>query len=185
MEGPPDPDLRAELNGLTLEEKQRRLASADPDAWARIDQKNPVRVQRALERAISRADAPARLHPSTTDRFAKVKFWLQRDPSETEARITTRARTMVQEGWIEEVERLRQSGFNRDDPGLRAHGYRHIWDVLEGKIDIAQALELTTIEVRRYAKRQRTWLRKEPGVISIEGDDALRKALREIEILRG
>ena len=183
MAPPPDPSLREELNGVSLEVTQRRLLEADPQTYARVDLKNPVRVQRALERALMKPGTPARLHPATTG-FGKAKFWLQRDPLETEARIANRAAQMVASGWIEEVESLRRNGFSRDDPGMRAHGYRHIWDVLEGKIEIAQALELTTNEVRRYAKRQRTWLRKEPGVIPIEGDDALQQALREIELFR-
>jgi tRNA dimethylallyltransferase len=183
MAPPPDPALRSELNALSLEEKQQRLENLDPEAWKRVDQKNPMRVQRALERALSpHSPQPT---PQLLSGYEKIKLWLHRDPLEIESRIATRAEQMVAEGWVEEVGALRQNGYSRDDSGLRAHGYRHIWDVLEGKMKIAQALELTTNEVRRYAKRQRTWLRKEPGVIRIEADDALRQALREIEILRG
>lgn len=181
MAPPPDPELRLELNQWSLDKKQRRLAELDPVASERIDMQNPMRVQRALERVLSSPLNPP--HPPTPT-HRRLKLWLQRDPAETELRIRSRAEQMVREGWVEEVQCLRDEGYNLEHPGLRAHGYRHIWSVLEGKMEMAQALELTTGEVRRYAKRQRTWLRKEPGVIPVEGDGALAAALRHVEILR-
>ncbi len=177
MSGAPDPVLRDQLNQLTLLELQQKLSELDPDAENAIDVQNPVRVQRAIERHLT----PSRLEEPNLPPFRKFKFALEWDPKETDARIATRAAEMVREGWIEEVQNLRKQGYSREDPGLRAHGYRHIWDVLEGTMMINEALDLTTREVRRYAKRQRTWLRKEPGLIWLKPDEAAASALKLIE----
>ncbi|MEZ0325238.1 MAG: tRNA (adenosine(37)-N6)-dimethylallyltransferase MiaA [Fimbriimonas sp.] len=177
MSDAPDQNLRDQLNQLTLEELQTKLREWDPAIAATIDMRNPVRVQRAIERHLT----PARQEKPDLPPFRKFKFAIERDPKETEARIATRAAEMVREGWIDEVQGLRDQGFSREDPGMRAHGYRHIWDVLEGTMKIDEALELTTGEVRRYAKRQRTWLRKEPGLIWVKPDEAAADVLKLIE----
>ncbi len=177
MSEAPDVGLREQLTQLSLEQLQQRLLALDAEIASTIDMLNPVRVQRAIERHLT----PTRQEKPELPPFRKFKFAPERDPKETEARIATRAAEMVQEGWIDEVQRLRDQGYSRDDPGLRAHGYRHIWDVLEGTIKIDEALELTTGEVRRYSKRQRTWLRKEPGLIWVKPDEDVADALRLIE----
>jgi tRNA dimethylallyltransferase len=136
-----------------------------------------MRVQRAIERHLNPSQQPAPALPP----FQKLKIAIDRDPKETESRIASRAEEMVRDGWLEEVQSLKDHGYSRDDPGLRAHGYRYIWSVLEGTMKMDVALDLTTGEVKRYAKRQRTWLRKEPGLIWVKPDKAAADALKLIE----
>jgi len=169
----PDPDLRLELNEKSLEDLLKQLEERNPVAHAKVDQKNRVRVQRAVERSYS----SQKLTVPDLSGFVKVKFWLDRDSEDVQKRIENRAQQMVEVGWIDEVETIRNLGYKIDDPGLRAHGYRHIWQVVEGTMKIEEALSLTTMEVKRYAKRQRTWLRKEPGLIRIEPNESAHDAL--------
>ncbi|CAN5485590.1 tRNA (adenosine(37)-N6)-dimethylallyltransferase MiaA [soil metagenome] len=169
----PDPDLRLELNQIPHEDLLNQLKERNPAAYEKVDQKNRVRVQRAVERSYS----SQKLTVPDLSQFVKVKFWLDRDSEDVQERIETRAQQMVDEGWINEVETIRNLGYKIDDPGLRAHGYRHIWQVVEGTMNIDEALSLTTMEVKRYAKRQRTWLRKEPGLIRIEPNESAHDAL--------
>jgi tRNA dimethylallyltransferase len=79
------------------------------------------------------------------------------------------------QGWLEEVQQLLRQGFKKDDPGFRAHGYRAMAEVIEGVRSKEDAIHATFIEVRQYAKRQRTWLRKETSVrlISCNKDEEL------------
>jgi tRNA dimethylallyltransferase len=173
----PGSDLRLELNELTLGQLLLRLDSEAPAAAMRVDRKNRVRVQRALERELCHADPLPAVEIAGYETF---KFAIDRDPAEVEQRIASRTEEMFRQGWPDEVSHIMSLGYKIDDPGLRAHGYRHIWQALEGKMEMVEASSLTTGEVRRYAKRQRTWLRKEPRLIRLQPDDPVEEALRRI-----
>lgn len=70
-------------------------------------------------------------------------------------------------GWLDEVRALLQMGYGPSDPGFKAHGYRAMAEVLSGRLELHEAIEQTSLEVRQYAKRQRTWLRKESSLIRL------------------
>jgi tRNA dimethylallyltransferase len=76
------------------------------------------------------------------------------------ARIAQRFQLMLEQGFVAEVERLRQrSDLHPGLPSIRAVGYRQVWDFLEGKLSEAQMRERGIIATRQLAKRQFTWLR--------------------------
>ncbi|RYG31959.1 tRNA (adenosine(37)-N6)-dimethylallyltransferase MiaA [bacterium] len=172
----PTPELREALNAIGLPDLLEILAAEDPTAFERVDKKNRVRVQRALEKARSPRDPVTEL-----PNFTKVKLAKETDPYRLGTVIDLRTSEMVQNGWLAEVATLRDAGWSLSDPGLKAHGYRWLWRHLEGEIDLGEAVRLTSAEVRQYAKRQRTWLRTEPRLDMIgEGDDTLSQAMRRI-----
>lgn len=164
----PHPEVRAEFE--LREAKEGLGALADelsqiaPQVALRTDLKNPVRVRRALERLRCSQRIDRRPLPN----FRVHKFAVEVSPNEIDDRIGDRVRFMMQNGWIQEVERLREKGYSRDDPGLRAIGYRRIWDHLDDNCSLDEAMEKATLETRQYAKRQRTWLRKEPRLTWLE-----------------
>ncbi len=180
MAAPPDPQLREELNaklehrglGSLVEE----LKLLDAAAFERVDLANPVRVIRAIERAKGAKETVSfRLPP-----FRRTKIALDNPSEVLNSRIETRVREMVQNGWALEIERLREQGYRQSDPGFRAIGYRAVWEVVEGRADLEQAIADTVVETRQYAKRQRTWLRTEPNLIRLTADpegDILRQAM--------
>jgi tRNA dimethylallyltransferase len=170
----PDPELRERLDGLS---RETLLELLSPEECSQLDVLNRVRVQRAVERKLTDAVALDAKLPA----FVKTKFMLDRSPDDVHERIGVRTRLMLEGGWIDEVRSLMRDGYSPQNPGMRAHGYRHIWSALEGTIDMAEAESLTTGEVRRYAKRQRTWLRAEPRLIRLEANDALQQAVRYLE----
>ncbi len=172
MLGPPEPSVRRELiereeseglEGLVADLKERA-----PEVAAKIDQRNPARVRRALERALSE---PAQVK-ITLPPFRKIKLGLFPPPELIQPRIADRARDMIERGWLAEVEHLANNGYGPGDPGFRAHGYRAMWRHVRGEVALEDALAGTIVEVQQYAKRQRTWLRAEPGlkVLAEEGD---------------
>jgi len=81
---------------------------------------------------------------------------------------------MLDHGWLEEVRQLVSSGLPAKCKPFEFIGYRELRDHLEGKTDLSAAVAAIEQATRRYAKRQLTWFRKEPGVTWFEGfgDDA-------------
>jgi len=152
-----------ELARLGVDALADRLRSLAPEVAARTDLKNPARVQRALERLQLSKRPPRRLPP-----FSKLKLGLDVEPGELENRISTRTALMVQNGWVEEVSNLRRQGYRPSDPGFRAIGYREMWRVSAGESSLEEAVATTIVETRKYAKRQRTWLRTEPRLERID-----------------
>jgi tRNA dimethylallyltransferase len=172
MSEAPDPEfrsslqLREELEGLAalFAELERRA----PEVASRIDPLNPARVRRALERLEFQTSIPAFELPP----FCIRKFAIHQDRHELNSKIEYRIMRMVQNGWLEEVEGLRTAGFGPGNPGFRALGYSALWQHLAGTTAMVEALETIARDTRRYAKRQRSWLRSEPNTESIEGPGA-------------
>ncbi|RYG47935.1 hypothetical protein EON79_05985, partial [bacterium] len=176
----PPPELREALNAIELPRLLEMLREEDPLAFEKVDRKNRVRVQRALERVRSPRDPAPRIPD-----FAKVKLARDVDPYTLGAVIDSRTSDMVQNGWLAEVATLREAGCSLSDPGLKAHGYRWLWRHLEGEIDLGEAVRITSAEVRQYAKRQRTWLRTEPRLYMIDGGgDSFGNAMERIRSAR-
>ena len=179
---PADRELRAALDDEARRfgwpALHRRLARLDPAAAARIEPNDGQRIQRALEvylksgRPLSEwqaQDAPGAAGA------AYLKIGLLPEPrSELNRRIARRFDVMLREGLVEEVARLRQRpGLERGRPAMRAVGYRQIWDYLEGRTTLEEAIRDAVTATRRLAKRQMTWLRSERGLIchnTLEGD---------------
>jgi tRNA dimethylallyltransferase len=181
MMGTPDPELRAELNRtfaeMGLPFLVERLRQLDPEAAQVVDLANPVRVIRAIEKA-------SVLEPQMKFRlpeFRKAKICIDVPLAELERRIETRVHQMVQNGWLLEIERLCGQGYRPDDPGFRAIGYRAMWDVAKDRKGLEQATAETVLETRRYAKRQRTWLRREPNLTRLSADSATDLVERALE----
>lgn len=162
----PPPELRAQVDDWRrtegVEGLLRRLeAIGIPEG---LDQKNPVRVSRALERALHPSPAPPfRLPP-----FRKRKVAISIPSAQLAERVLARTRDFVQNGWVSEVEGLRSRGIGEDAPGMRAIGYRTLLRHLDGDVDREDAIAEIVRDTMRYAKRQRTWLRSEPDLIWIE-----------------
>lgn len=181
MSGPPPEGLREALNARELPDLVAELQARDPEAASKVDLQNPVRVTRALERL----DSPAKEPGPDLSAFKKIKFGLDVPAEWVNERIERRVDVMLEQGWLEEVDRIRQMGFQYDDPGLKAHGYRNLWDVLEGLKSLDQArLEIVTM-VKQYAKRQRTWMRTERNLCKISAEDGRRAVSDALLLLLG
>ena len=166
----PDPALRERLTARLQEEGLPALAeelrARDPNLAARTDLQNPARVTRALERFFD--DRPRlSFHVGYTNR---LKIATSVGAGGTEALVAQRTRQMMHNGWVEEVRRLRESGYGPGDPGFRAIGYRTIAALLDGDLATEEAERAIVQETVAYAKRQRTWLRSEPRLHSIAPD---------------
>jgi tRNA dimethylallyltransferase len=84
-------------------------------------------------------------------------------PRELDARIEARVGEMLGTGWLDEVRAL-ASALPHDAPAWATLGYRELRAVVEGRSDLAPAVAATVLATRRFAKRQRTWFRREAGL---------------------
>jgi tRNA dimethylallyltransferase len=95
--------------------------------------------------------------------YLTLKLGLDLPREELYRRIEDRVKSMLAQGWLEEVRRLLKSYPSGIKP-LQALGYRHLVAYLEVRLPLPEAIEQTQKETRRYAKRQLTWFRADPEV---------------------
>ncbi len=172
-----NPALRAQLD-LELEQGgkealHQRLALVDPIAAARIHPNDPQRVQRALEvYELSGKPLSDFFDGSQAGDLPYHQIKLIVAPHDRKVLhdiIAKRFHTMLEQGFIAEVEQLYQRGdLSEKMPSIRAVGYRQAWSYLQGEDDLARMTEKAIIATRQLAKRQFTWLRKETDALTFE-----------------
>ncbi len=151
----------------------RQLATVDPAAAARINPNDSQRIQRALEvyRASGKALSDwqeAQALAVTPSRYLKIAL-VPGDRAVLHQRIERRLERMLDEGFIEEIKRLRQRPLlTLKSPSMRAVGYRQYWSCLDGAMDPVEARTAALAATRQLAKRQMTWLRAEPQLQIID-----------------
>jgi tRNA dimethylallyltransferase len=160
--------LEADLARDGVRALAARLRALAPRLAAHTDLRNPRRVVRALEIAALQGDAPL---PKPVGYGAPVLgIQLVLEPAEHRRRIAARARAQFDAGLVEEARTLRE----RWDPSLRAFsaiGYRESWAFLDGELTLEQAIERDALNNNQFARRQRTWFRREPSLAVVDGSD--------------
>lgn len=144
-----------------------RLAGVDAVSAERIKPSDAQRIQRALEVYELTGEPLSALQQGRSGGYrgpiGKIILGVD-DRAELHRRIEQRFHAMLQLGFIDEVERLRSRGdLDLSMPSMRAVGYRQIWRYLDGEIDRERMVESALAATRQLAKRQLTWLRKQPG----------------------
>ena len=180
--------LDEELSSLGKAAMHRRLAAIDPVAAARIHPNDPQRVQRALEVfAISGKPLSAFFsdEQATAIPYRAIKFIITpKERSTLHDIIALRFKDMLEQGFIEEVERLVERGdLSEKMPSIRAVGYRQVWAYLHGEYDKTSMVEKGIIATRQLAKRQYTWLKRETDAVILQTGQAnlLQNALEVIK----
>jgi tRNA dimethylallyltransferase len=169
---PASPALRTALRRLLrvrgAPALHRALAGLDPESARRIDARDGVRIVRALEVGVVSGIPLSRWqadHGFAERPYEAMVIGLERPVAELDARIAERARMMVRDGLVDEVRSLRDEGCAPDAPGLCAVGYREMRAYLDGESDLEGAIAAMVLATRRFAKRQRTWFRRERDVL--------------------
>lgn len=150
----------------------QELEAKDPAAAARVDQKNPQRVLRALEIMDAAGEKASVLwarpvpSPLVVDGFSLTCFGLwPEDRAALHRRIGERFDAMVAAGWLEEVAALRaRTDLDPALPALRAVGYRQWLAHLAGTCSYEAAHAAGLAATRQLARRQLTWLRRWPSL---------------------
>lgn len=151
-----------------------RLRAADPDSAALIHPNNVRRVIRAFE-LLDEGTTYARVNAglkSMAQAVPAVFLGLSVDPAVLNARIDARVDQMLADGLVEEVRSLLQAGFREGLTAPQAIGYKEVVAALEGACSLDDAVAQIKIATHRYAKRQRTWFRKDERIHWIDANDA-------------
>lgn len=166
----------------------RLLNERDPRSAKIIPPRDVKRVVRAfelLESGTSYASQKEKL-ASIPQLVPAVFIGLHVDPDLLRRRIDARVDSMFEMGLVEEVEGLLNAGFREGITAPQAIGYKEVVSALDGNITMDEARQKIKIATHRYAKRQRTWFRKEARIHWIDANEFDGNALadRALRIVR-
>lgn len=156
----PTPELRARLQQMPLEEKRAQLKMLDPEYYSRVDLRNPVRLQRALEVCMMTGRPYSEViadQPRTERLFETEVRVLSLSSSDLRQRIDRRVDMMMQEGLLDEVCTLLPY---RELNTLNTVGYRELFPVLDGTTSLDEAVAAIKLNTWHYARKQMTWMRR-------------------------
>lgn len=166
-----DLDIREKLNQQFADEGieaiRKQLAALDPEYFAKVDQSNPQRMIRGLEVVLSTGQKLSSFLTSNKKErpFNIIKIGLNTEREKLYNQINHRVDLMMQEGLLEEVKSLEAY---KELNALKTVGYSEIFDYLDGKIDLATAIDKIKQNTRRFAKRQLTWFKKDTNTTWFE-----------------
>lgn len=149
-----------------------RLNEVDPSSAALLHPNNVRRVIRALEmyeQGVSYATQVQGMK-ELSEVVPSIRFALKRDPAYLADRINKRVENMFEMGLVKEVQLLLDDGWRAALTAPQAIGYKEVVSALDGNISMNEAMELIKTATRRYAKRQRTWLRRDSRLIWLDAD---------------
>lgn len=166
-----DPGIRADLEREAADvgwpALHQRLATVDAATAERLHPNDAQRIQRALEvHALTGQPLSALQSQAAPEPWPGRLVRIAVAPASRAAlheRIAARFEAMLAEGFVDEVAGLRARGdLHRDLPAMRALGYRQVWDWLDGRIPRDDLRFRGVAATRQFARRQMTWLRREP-----------------------
>ena len=150
----------AEEGLKALVEELKRL---DPEYYEIVDRQNPRRVVHALEicTMTGKTYTSFRKREKRQRPFQIIKIGLNRPREELYQRINQRVDEMMQQGLLEEAKSLYPM---RQMNALNTVGYKELFDYLEGRWPLEEAVERIKGNTRRYARKQLTWYKKDPQI---------------------
>lgn len=173
-----DSKLREQLENLAKEKGNEflfsMLESKDKEMAEKTDKNNTVRLVRALEIALSDGEKQ-----TGEVEIEPLIFALVKDRAVLYDAINKRVDMMLENGLIDEVKKLKESGLSVNNQSMRAIGYKEVLSYLDGEIDYDRMVEILKQHSRNYAKRQLTFLRGIKNVVYVDTAD-IEKAEKEI-----
>ena len=174
----PQPELRKQFSAMGQARCHPLLAAADPNAAAKISPADVVRTQRALEVLYASGQ------PMSGQASVEPPPWrileLGLNPTNLRQRINQRTEQLYQDGLVEETQRLADH-YGADLPLLQTIGYGEALQMIDGSITRASAVATTSQRTRQFAKRQRTWFRRQHTPQWLSEPDLLTEAMTRIE----
>lgn len=149
---------------------QEAVKKEDPEFYKQGEIQNPARMLRAL--SFVRSTGESIVHFKTQTKkvrpFKIIKVGIELPREVLYDRINKRVEQMMQEGLLAEVEKLLRY---RQLKNLQTVGYSELFDYLEGKCTLQEAVEKIKQHTRNYAKRQMTWFKKDKEINWLRADD--------------
>lgn len=157
------PHIREEVRSMDAAALHSALSLEDAPMAARLNAGDTQRLARALEVVRATGRSLSDWQQSTTQPplpEAHITLEIISQPTDVLAeRIHARLDAMLESGGLEEVRALASSGVSRDVPLMRSVGIAQLLEWCDGKSTLEQATQDAKTATRRYAKRQRTWMR--------------------------
>ncbi len=159
--------LRATVGEHPAGHLHRLLKRLDPQAARKIAPTDEQKLIRAVEVCVLTRKPISAVHRTgraSLEGWRVLKVGLMPPREKLNERINARTDAMLKQGWMREVQTLLESGLGEDSKPFDFIGYRELRAVRRGEIRLEEARRAIEQATRRYAKRQLTWFRKEPGV---------------------
>jgi len=155
-----DLKLRKKLSKQSLTELIRQLKELDPSILKQIDQKNKLKVVRALEYTLSFKENFIEKQKTNECPYDFLIFEIKMDRQMLYKKIDQRVEQMIKQGLLKEVKRIYKKYPDKSLPALNGIGYKEIISYLDKEITLSQAIDLIQKNTRHYTKRQLTWFRR-------------------------
>jgi tRNA dimethylallyltransferase len=184
----PDYKLRQELEIIAKQKGShllhRTLQQVDELAASKIHPNNTRRIIRALEIYYKTEQLPSKFYQKKQPEFSTLIIGLTVERDELYRMIQQRITKMIQQGFVQEVERLSQMGYKDSLPSMSSIGYNQIYQFIEGRLTLPSAVEKINTETHRLARHQYAWFHlndKRIHWIDISQYDVKEKAKKLIE----
>ena len=159
----PQTDLRSQLMGLGQTQLYNFLVQVDPIAATKIHANDQVRTLRALEVFYVTGKPISSQQGENPPSYPILQIGLNCEPDILDSRIKLRTQKMVELGLVQEVESLCNK-YGLDLSLLNTLGYAEFKQYILGNISLDMAISDTVLHTRQFAKRQRTWFRKNKAI---------------------
>lgn len=165
-----DDALRAKFEDQSTEDLVEELKGLDPEGAATTDLKNRRYVLRALEICLLSGRKMSELKAEQFAKFDEISqslrgLYLVWDNDNAKQRISSRSMQILEKGGIGEVKALRETA---SETCRKTIGFSEIEDHLDGKLTLKECHKGLHTSTRRFAKRQRSWIKKEAWVKDVE-----------------
>jgi tRNA dimethylallyltransferase len=168
----PQPELRAHLSKRSLSELLAQLEKLDPQSAATIDRNNPRRVIRALEVCLISSKPFSQQRKISEPLYQYLLLGIEWPREVLYRRIDARVDERMQQGMVQEVQRLLDTGISHER--LKALGleYRYITRWLTGAFENEdEMVQKLKYAIHDFTRRQLTWFRKDKRIVWINGGD--------------
>jgi tRNA dimethylallyltransferase len=192
LEGLPELPMRDDALRAKLVQRERKrpgslhklLTRLEPNAARRIHANDTQKLIRALEvRILTRSSLPGAESALPLQDYTVLKVGLDPDRASLYARLDERVHAMFTSGLVEEVRGLLSRGASGREKPFEALGYKQALRYIRGEGTLEEAITVTQLETRQYAKRQWTWFRRDKEIHWLRGfgdDTAICEQAREI-----
>lgn len=157
----PNKTLRASLEKLSNKKLLKKLQTLDPERAESIDTSNTPQIIRAIEIATAIGKVPEQ---RTSPLYQTLKIGIKVDNSVLEERINTRLISRLKKGMLKEAKQLHEHSVSWKRMESLGLEYRYMARHLKGDITKEEMIEVLKIRIRQYAKRQRTWFKRDKEI---------------------
>jgi tRNA dimethylallyltransferase len=171
--------LEAELAELGAPAMHAQLAEVDPASAASILPGNGRRILRAIEVFELTGEPFVATLPGERPVYDAVQIGVDIDYALLDARIEERVAVMWRRGLVDEVRRLEAQGLREGVTARRALGYAQVLGFLDGRLSEGAAYAETTQTTRRFARKQRSWFKRDQAITWLPAGEHLRSLALE------